>query len=141
MSQDLNRFLEAQNKFYSLALSEIKKGRKRSHWMWFVFPQFKGLGFSSTAKLYAIKDIQEAKDYLNHPVLGMRLKEISKELLLLDSNNPTTVLGQPDDLKLKSSMTLFASLENDDDDNVFRTVLEKYFNSELDEKTMALIKK
>jgi len=139
MEQDLNRFIKAQENSYEQALSEIKSGRKRSHWMWYIFPQFKGLGFSETSKYYSIKDLDEAERYLNHQILGERLKLITNELLALNENNANKVFGSPDDLKLKSSMTLFAAV-NISEENVFRAVLDKFFNGEPDNNTLALIK-
>lgn len=139
MEQDLNRFIKAQENSYEEALSEIRSGRKRSHWMWYIFPQFKGLGFSETSKYYSIKDLDEAKRYLNHPILGERLKLITKELLALNENNANKVFGSPDDLKLKSSMTLFAAI-NTSEENIFIAVLDKYFNGQTDNKTLTLIK-
>src|ERR1700709_704106 len=108
--QDLSRFLTAQEKDYATALAEIKNGRKRSHWMWYIFPQIAGLGFSETSRFYALKDQAEAEAYLQHPVLGSRLIEISKALLEIEDNHATRIFGNPDDLKLKSSMTLFSAL-------------------------------
>jgi len=139
MEQDLNRFIKAQENSYEQALSEIKSGRKSSHWMWYIFPQFKGLGFSETSKYYSIKDLDEAKRYLNHPILGERLKIITNELLALNENNANKVFGSPDDLKLKSSMTLFATI-NISEENIFNAVLDKYFNGQTDNKTLTLIK-
>jgi len=139
MEQDLSRFIQAQNSSYEEALSEIKSGRKRSHWMWYIFPQFKGLGYSETSKYYSIKNMDEAKRYLNHPILGERLKLITKELLALDENNANKVFGSPDDLKLKSSMTLFAAI-NVSQENIFQAVLDKFFNGQTDIKTLTLIK-
>ena len=139
MEQDLSRFIKAQDSSYEEALSEIKSGRKRSHWMWYIFPQFKGLGYSETSKYYSIKDMDGAKRYLNHPILGERLKLITKELLTLDENNANKVFGSPDDLKLKSSMTLFAAIDVSQE-NIFQAVLDKYFNGQTDIKTLTLIK-
>jgi uncharacterized protein (DUF1810 family) len=139
MEQDLNRFIKAQENSYEQALSEIKSGRKRSHWMWYIFPQFKGMGYSETSKYYSIKDLDEAKRYLNHPILGERLKIITNELLALNENNANKVFGSPDDLKLKSSMTLFATI-NISEENIFNAVLDKYFNGQIDNKTLTLIK-
>src|SRR5476651_2122605 len=102
--RSLKRFTDAQQSVYPTALSEIKNGRKRSHWMWFIFPQIQGPGFSETSRYYAIKDLQEAEAYLRHPVLGSRLIEISKTLLKSAGNNATVIFGSPDHLKLKSSM-------------------------------------
>lgn len=107
--------------------------------MWYIFPQFKGLGFSETSKYYSIKDLDEAKRYLNHPILGERLKTITNELLALNENNANKVFGSPDDLKLKSSMTFFATI-NISEENIFNAVLDKYFNGQTDNKTLTLIK-
>ena len=139
MEQDLNRFIKAQENSYEEALSEIKSGRKRSHWMWYIFPQYKGLGFSETSKYYSIKDLDEARKYLKHPILGERLKLITNELLALNENNANKVFGSPDDLKLKSSMTLFAAIDTSEE-NIFNAVLDKYFNGQTDYKTLTLIK-
>ncbi|TGE09511.1 DUF1810 domain-containing protein [Hymenobacter fodinae] len=130
----LQRFVAAQESDYATALVEIKSGRKRSHWMWYIFPQIHGLGFSETSRFYAIKNRQEAEAFLHHPVLGPRLVTICQALLTLSSNNATQVLGSPDDVKLKSSMTLFAALENTDP--VFEAVLQKFFNGTKDQKTL-----
>jgi len=135
---DLQRFLDAQQRDYPTALSEIKAGRKRSHWMWYVFPQVQGLGYSETARFYAIQNRQEAGAYLQHPMLGPRLREISAALLALESTDATRIMGSPDDLKLRSSMTLFAALEGADP--VFQRVLDKFFGGEPDEKTFQLLR-
>lgn len=137
-SDSLIRFLDAQSNSYEQALSEIKSGRKRSHWMWFIFPQLQGLGYSETARFYAIKDLPEARLYLQHPVLGPRLIEISKAMLALEGKTANQILGNPDDLKLRSSMTLFASVPGADP--VFQAVLDKYYGGEEDEKTLQLLK-
>ena len=134
----LQRFIDAQQSDYETALSEIKRGRKQSHWMWYIFPQIQGLGFSATSKLYAIRNLQEAQAYLNHPLLGKRLKEITDALINLPSNNAHEIFGSPDDVKLKSSMTLFASLP--DADPVFESALKKFFKGEKDAKTLSIIK-
>lgn len=134
---DLKRFLDAQEEDFEIALSEIQNGRKRSHWMWYIFPQIDGLGFSYTSKLYAIKDISEAGDYLQHPVLGKRLIEISEALLEIEDKTAHQIFGDPDDLKLKSSMTLFASLN--ETNPVFQKVLDKYYDGAKDERTLELI--
>jgi uncharacterized protein (DUF1810 family) len=134
---DLNRFLTAQERDYERALTEIKNGLKRSHWMWYIFPQIAGLGLSETSRLYAIKDKAEAEAYLLHPILGSRLIEISKALVDLEDNHATRIFGSPDDLKLKSSMTLFAALPGTDP--VFTQVLIKYFNGIKDWETLRLI--
>jgi uncharacterized protein (DUF1810 family) len=134
---DLTRFLTAQERDYKIALAEIKSGRKRSHWMWYIFPQIAGLGFSETSKFYAIKDQQEAEAYLQHPVLGQRLIDISKALLELEDNHATRIFGSPDDMKLKSSMTLFGALPGTDP--VFAQILAKYFNGIHDWETLRLL--
>lgn len=141
MSQtpNLQRFLDAQKSSYQTALTEIKNGRKRSHWMWYIFPQIQGLGFSETSRFYAIKDVSEAEAYLKHQVLGSRLIEISQVAAQLAPNNATQVFGSPDDMKLKSSMTLFAAL--DDAGPVFQSVLDKFFGGSRDAKTLQIIQK
>ena len=139
MADDLSRFLKAQEHDYEQALSEIRSGRKRSHWMWYIFPQIQGLGFSSTAQYYAIRDLQEAKDYLAHPVLGARLKEISSALLDLEGLSASEIFGYPDDLKLRSCMTLFRMA--DLDEPIFLEVLEKYYDGEPDFRTVDLAAK
>ncbi len=134
---DLKRFLDAQANDFERALAEIKRGRKQSHWMWYIFPQIAGLGFSSTSKFYAIKDRGEAENYLAHPVLGKRLIEISNVLLEVEGKTANQIFGSPDDVKLKSSMTLFGALENTNP--VFRKVLDKYFNGAKDQRTLEQI--
>jgi len=133
---NLKRFLKAQETDYSTALSEIKNGRKRSHWMWYIFPQIQGLGFSEASKYYGIKDVNEAEAFLNHPILGNRLLNIGKALLELPENNVHKILGSPDDVKLKSSMTLFVTTGTDP---VFQAVLDKFFDGEKDQATLKLI--
>ena len=133
---NLERFIDAQEASYEIALSEIKSGRKKSHWMWYIFPQVQGLGFSETSKFYAIKDIGEAKAFLEHPVLGERLVRICNALLHLESDNAHNIFGSPDDLKLRSSMTLFSSLNINP---VFQKLLEKFFNGKKDDKTLQII--
>jgi uncharacterized protein (DUF1810 family) len=137
MDNSLKRFTDAQENSYAMAFSEIQQGRKQSHWIWFIFPQIAGLGFSETSRYYAIKDLQEAAGFLQDPVLGSRLINISRELLKLKTNNAHQVFGNPDDLKLKSSMTLFSMLPGADP--VFQLVLEKFFNGEKDTKTLHLV--
>ena len=137
MDNSLKRFTDAQENSYAMAFSEIQQGRKQSHWIWFIFPQIAGLGFSETSRYYAIKDLQEAAGFLQDPVLGSRLINISRELLKLKTNNAHQVFGNPDDLKLKSSMTLFSMLPGADP--VFQLVLEKFFNGEKDTKTLYLV--
>ena len=133
---NLERFIDAQEASYEIALSEIKTGRKKSHWMWYIFPQIQGLGFSETSKFYAIKDIDEARAFVEHPVLGERLISICNALLQLETNNAHKIFGSPDDLKLQSSMTLFSSLNINP---VFQKVLEKFFNGIKDDKTLQII--
>lgn len=134
----LSRFLDAQNQIYLTALNEVKSGRKASHWMWFVFPQITGLGQSSTAKFYGIANLEEAERYLAHPVLGRHLIEISEALLQVENKTATEILGTPDDMKLRSSMTLFAVTGNTHP--VFKQVLDKYFSGSPDELTLKLLK-
>ena len=134
----MKRFLDAQKDVYEQALREIRAGRKRSHWIWFIFPQLKELGYSQTAKYYGIRDLDEAKAYLAEPVLRARLIEISEALLALPGNDPTAVMGYPDDLKLRSSMTLFAAA--DPECPVFRQVLDKYYGGEPDQRTLKSVK-
>ena len=134
---NLQRFITAQETTWQDALIEIQQGRKRGHWMWFIFPQIHGLGFSSTSIFYAIKNKREAEDFLNHPVLGSRLIQISKELLNMETNDAPKIFGSPDDQKLRSSMTLFSSLDNAD--NVFKLVLDKFFDGKKDAITITLM--
>ena len=132
----MERFVQAQEGSYARALQEIKNGRKTSHWMWYIFPQLSGLGHSQTARYYAIRDRAEAAAYMAHPVLGSRLLEISSELLKLKSSDAREIMGWPDDLKLKSSMTLFGLVSREP---VFRQVLEQYFGGEEDQYTVQAI--
>ncbi|HTD99024.1 MAG TPA: DUF1810 domain-containing protein [Mucilaginibacter sp.] len=134
---DLQRFLDAQQRDYATALNEIKAGQKRSHWMWYIFPQVAGLGFSEMARRYGIKDRDTALEYLRHPVLGRRLIEIANALLTNGSSDAMQVMGTPDDMKLRSSMTLFALLPGTDP--VFEKVLQKYFHGEKDKATLELL--
>lgn len=134
---DLSRFIKAQETDYERALSEIRSGHKRSHWIWYIFPQISGLGFSSTAQYYAIKDRQEAEEYLKNDLLRERLVEISEALLLLESNDAGEVMGYPDDLKLRSSMTLFHEVAPETE--VFQKVLDKFFEGKPDQKTIELL--
>jgi uncharacterized protein (DUF1810 family) len=136
---NLSRFLQAQEADYQHALSEIKAGQKRSHWMWYIFPQLDGLGFSSTSRLYGIKSIEEAHAYISHPVLGTRLREIAEAVLNVEGRPAATIFGSPDDQKLKSCATLFAAVSPSG--SVFERILEKYFGSERDEKSLQVLKK
>lgn len=133
----LERFIDAQKSSYAAALAEIRRGRKSSHWMWYIFPQIAGLGHSSTAQYYSIHDLKEAKEYYAHPVLGARLREISSTLLELRGNDPVAVFGGIDSIKLKSSMTLFDAAAPEDP--LFRQVLEKYYGGEKDQLTLSLL--
>lgn len=133
----LQRFIDAQATSYDLALSEVKRGRKQSHWMWYIFPQIQGLGFSEVSKYYAITNREEAEAFLKHPVLGSRLVRICNALLDLAGTDATRIFGSPDDVKLKSSMTLFAAMP--EADPVFQRVLEKFFNGTKDSRTLQII--
>lgn len=136
-TNELIRFLEAQNQVYLKALSEIKEGKKNTHWMWYVFPQINGLGSSETAKYYGIKDMNEATAYLQHPILEKHLVEIAEAVLNLNGKTATQIFGTPDDMKLRSCMTLFANVKNTNP--IFQKVLIKYFNGIPDELTLQLI--
>lgn len=136
--EQLDRFIKAQENNYLVALKEIKNGRKQSHWMWYIFPQIKGLGMSETSRYYGIDGEEEAKAYLDNEILGSRLREITSELLKLNIDNPVDIFGTIDTMKLKSSMTLFDYVS---DDKIFSQVLNKYYNGEIDEKTILLCKK
>ncbi|MDP4240055.1 MAG: DUF1810 domain-containing protein [Bacteroidota bacterium] len=136
---DLDRFIRAQEKQYPEALNEISNGRKETHWMWFVFPQLEGLGFSPLSKKYGIKNRDEALAYLHHIVLGPRLVAITQALLEVKGKSAYEIMGSPDDLKLKSCMTLFALVSKEG--NAFQRVLDKYFEGEHDEKTIVLLNK
>ena len=139
MDHDLERFRLAQQTYYRTALREIKSGRKKSHWMWFIFPQIAGLGYSETARYYAIRNIDEARAYMEDRTLSSNLLEISQALLEVDSDDATAVMGWPDDLKLKSSMTLFAAAKPECE--VFRKVLDKFFHGERDQRTIEILEK
>lgn len=135
---DLNRFLKPQEGDYGTALSEIRSGHKRSHWIWYIFPQVKGLGFSSASEFYGIDGLAEAKEYMANPTLRSRLVEISKALLSLESSDAGDVMGYPDNLKLRSCMTLFAEAAPEED--VFQRVLNKFFDGKKDQRTIDLLK-
>ena len=134
---DLGRFIKAQERSYYTALDEIRGGRKESHWMWYIFPQIEGLGSSPTAQYYAISSLEEAEDYLNDPVLGPRLEEISEALMKLSTSDPLAVFGWPDDMKLKSSMTLFSLVAPKG--SVFERVLDKYYDGDRDDLTLSIV--
>ncbi|WP_026898864.1 DUF1810 domain-containing protein [Daejeonella oryzae] len=134
---ELSRFLIAQENTYATALKEIKNAEKKSHWMWFIFPQIKGLGTTEMSVKYSINNISEAESYLNHPILGQRLNEITGELLKLKGKSAAEIFGSPDYKKLKSCMTLFSIVSGEP--NIFNKVLDQYYNGEKDEKTLAII--
>ena len=133
----LKRFHDAQNGVYETALKEIAEGRKRSHWMWFIFPQIAGLGFSDVSRFYAIRDLHEAESYLEDVVLTRRLVSICKVLLTHDDKTAYDIFGSPDDMKLRSSMTLFCSVGSTLP--IFQQVLDMFFDGKKDEKTLQLI--
>lgn len=134
----LARFKNAQDfGGYEKALQEIKNGRKMSHWMWFIFPQLKWLGRSSTSMFYGINGLDEAREYLAHPILGERPREISQMLLQLDTNDAHAVFGSPDDMKLRSCMTLFDKISPND---IFADVLDKYFDGQRDCRTLSIVR-
>jgi uncharacterized protein (DUF1810 family) len=135
---NLNRFIEAQMATYEGAMLELARGRKESHWIWYIFPQIEGLGKSDIAKLYSIKSLEEGRAYLKHPLLGPRLTEACEILLSLNDVSMDEVMGFPDDLKLLSSMTLFEVLS--DSNSIFTKMIEFYFDDERDENTLEIIK-
>ncbi len=135
---DLERFILAHNKSYETALNEIKNGYKESHWMWYIFPQIRGLGMSEIAQYYEISNLDEAKEYLANDILRSHLFEISQALLNLSTNDPLEVLGYPDNLKLKSCMTLFNYIEPN---SIFQKVLDKYYNGEIDMTTILILER
>jgi len=134
---NLNRFLEAQMVTYEGAMLELTRGRKESHWIWYIFPQIEGLGRSDTAKLYSIKSLEEGRAYLEHPVLGPRLIEACEILLSLKDASMDEVMGFPDDLKLLSSMTLFEALSGLN--SIYSKIIELYFNDERDMNSIEII--
>jgi uncharacterized protein (DUF1810 family) len=131
---DLERFIDAQDGVYEQALSELRRGRKTGHWMWFVFPQIEGLGHSPMAQQYAISGLDEARAYLAHPALGPRLVECARVVASTTGRSAHEIFGSPDDLKLRSSMTLFARAASDTPE--FQQVLDRYFDGKLDERTL-----
>jgi uncharacterized protein (DUF1810 family) len=130
---DLDRFVRAQATDYDQALSELREGRKRSHWMWYIFPQMEGLGLSPMSRQYAIKSAAEARAYLDHPVLGPRLQECAAVVYGISGRTAFEIFGAPDDMKLRSSATLFASVSGG---GIFERVIQKYFEGQHDEKTL-----
>jgi uncharacterized protein (DUF1810 family) len=133
----LNRFIEAQNDAYQEIVQELKKGKKLTHWMWYIFPQIAGLGFSSTARFFAIQNPGEAQAYLDHPVLGQRLLECTEIVLSLKDKSAVDIFGDIDAMKFKSSMTLFMSISGSD--SVYRKAIEKYFEGKPDRKTLDIL--
>jgi uncharacterized protein (DUF1810 family) len=134
---NLRRFVDAQEPSFAGALSELRGGRKRGHWMWFIFPQIHGLGRSVTAQFYAIQSLGEAQAYLAHPVLGPRLHQCAEALLGIGGRSVADIFGSPDDAKLRSCMTLFARVS--DEGSVFHAVLDQYFSGQHDPKTLAIL--
>jgi len=134
---DLNRFIDAQRAVYPDVLEELRSGRKRSHWMWFIFPQLAGLGHSETSRFYAISGAAEATAYLNNPLMGARLLECTRTVLERSGQSARAMFGTPDDMKLRSCMTLFASVAPEQ--VCFQQVLDRFFDGETDAKTIALL--
>jgi uncharacterized protein (DUF1810 family) len=134
---DLNRFISAQEGVYGRVLAELRDGLKRSHWMWYIFPQIDGLGHSPTTRNYAIKSLEEARNYLSHPVLGARLKECAEVVLAVQGSSAPDIFGHPDDMKLQSSMTLFALVT--EPHSVFERVLDRYFQGKRDARTLQIV--
>lgn len=137
LDDGIERFVRAQWDVYQHALEEIKNGKKQSHWMWYIFPQIRGLGFTDYNVYYGIKDIHEASEYLNDPILGKRLVEISEAVFRQQGKTALEIFGKPDDRKLKSCMTLFSQIQNTDP--IFQKVLEKYYTGFPDDKTIAIL--
>ena len=134
---DLNRFVEAQEPVYEQVCAELREGRKRSHWIWFIFPQLRGLGHSPTAQFFAVRSRAEAEAYLRHPVLGARLRECTALVNAVEGRGVGDIFGFPDDLKFRSSVTLFAEVAPEE--AVFRQALDKYFEGLPDERTVELL--
>ncbi|MGD0185907.1 MAG: DUF1810 domain-containing protein [Roseiarcus sp.] len=135
---DLERFVTAQAPIFEAALGELRAGRKRSHWMWFVFPQLRGLGRSATAQFYGLASLEEARAYLAHPVLGARLNLCAETVLAIEGRSLGAIFGSPDDMKFHSSMTLFARAA-DDEKSAYRRALDRYCGGRMDELTLALL--
>jgi uncharacterized protein (DUF1810 family) len=137
---DLQRFVDAQGPVYDAVLDELRDGRKRSHWIWFVFPQLRGLGRSSTAQHYGIASLAEARAYVRHPVLGPRLRECARLAAAIDGRTATEIFGSPDDLKVRSSMTLFTRAADDPEVRAdFVAVLDRFYDGEEDPATVRLL--
>jgi uncharacterized protein (DUF1810 family) len=136
---DLSRFIEAQEPIYATALRELEHGRKQSHWMWFIFPQIAGLGHSPTSQRFAISSLEEARAYLAHPLLGSRLIECTHTINAVRNRTAHQIFGSPDDMKLRSSMTLFREAANDP--SPFKTAIERYFDGKADQRTLDILAK
>lgn len=136
MAHNLERFLLPQNRIYQVALKELQEGRKRSHWMWYIFPQLKGLGHSYNSNYYGVSGTEEASEYLGDPILGQRLREVSNAILNLATDDAVEIFGDIDSYKLRSSMTLFDIVSPND---IFARVLDKYFNGQRDNRTLTII--
>ncbi|MDJ0554390.1 MAG: DUF1810 domain-containing protein [Microcoleaceae cyanobacterium MO_207.B10] len=134
---NLSRFISAQDKIYETVLRELKNAKKQSHWMWYIFPQIDGLAKSTTSKYYAIKSIEEAQQYLNHPVLGKRLLECAEIVFGIEGKSISEIFGYPDDLKFKSSMTMFFHVAKPD--SIFARIIDKYFQGERDIQTLNIL--
>lgn len=143
MNNELQKFINAQIQDYDEAFLEVQQGYKRSHWMWYIFPQIYGLGYSKISQYYAIKSIDEARDYLNNEYLYSNLINICNELLKLESSNPIEIFGETDAIKLKSSMTLFNYVNDIDKKEIatFNNILNKFYNGEKDDKTLKILEK
>ena len=137
LDYDLHRFIEAQNGIYKQALAELEAGRKRSHWMWFIFPQIAGLGTSSMAEKYAIRSAEEASAYLADPILGSRLLRCVEAILSVNTRSAHDIMGSPDDLKLRSSMTLFAAVS--DHGSPFHKAIDHFYHGKFDERTISIL--
>ena len=136
-NDDLQRFLDAQESSYAVALAEIRTGQKRSHWMWYIFPQCAGLGFSPSSRHFAIASLAQARAYLDHPVLGSRLRECVNALLRIEGRSAREIFGTPDDMKLRSSVTLFAQAS--EPQSAFAAVLDRFYDGRPDPRTLELI--
>lgn len=139
MEANLDRFLKAHEENYSKAIAELRSGQKRSHWMWYVFPQLKGLGSSETADYYGIRNIDEATNFLHHPILGKNLIRICKVLEGINGKSASEIFGTPDDLKLQSNLTLFSLVK--ETNPIFKQLINKYFDGKPDQRTLELLGK
>ena len=137
MQNGIDRFLEPQKTSYAIALEEVRNGRKVSHWMWYIFPQLRGLGRSNDAWYYGIADLSEANAYWEHPILGQRLREVTQAALALSETDPVKIFGWTDQMKFRSCMTLFAQVSQDD---LFTQALDKFFGGQEDPMTLELLK-